>query len=256
MTLEAAVDARAPVDRPLDVLLRVKNLKKRFGGVTAVNDVSFDLVRNEILAVVGPNGAGKTTLFGLICGFIRRDAGEVWFDGRNVTGLPPHQIAKLGMVRSFQIVQVFPDLTVHETVATAAMLHLPLPAARLLADEILEDLDIADKRNDLAASLPIQSRKRLELAKCAATRPKLIILDEVMAGLTLSEADVPIAAIRKLRDRGITFLMVEHVMPVVMKLADRMLVLNFGELIMQGTPAQVMAHPEVQDAYLGAALDA
>lgn len=238
------------------MLLRVTNLKKHYGGVTAVNDVSFDLVRNEILAVVGPNGAGKTTLFGLICGFIGRDAGSVWFDGQDVTGMPPHRIAKLGMVRSFQIVQVFPDLTVHQTVATAAMLHLPLWAAHRLADEILEDLDLADKRNDLAASLPIQGRKRLELAKCVATSPKLIILDEVMAGLTLVEAEIPIAAIRKLRSRGITFLMVEHVMPVVMKLADRVLVLNFGELIMQGTPAEVMAHPDVQDAYLGAALDA
>ena len=256
MTLDEELGVRTHADETSDVLLKVRNLKKRYGGVTAVNDVSFDLVRNEILAVVGPNGAGKTTLFGLICGFIGPDAGDVRFDGRDVSGMPPHLIAKLGMVRSFQIVQVFPELTVHETVATAAMLHLPLPQARHLADEILEDLDLADKRNDLAASLPIQSRKRLELAKCVATSPKLIILDEVMAGLTLSEAEVPIAAIRKLRARGITFLMVEHVMPVVMQLADRILVLNFGEMIMQGTPAEVMAHPDVQDAYLGAALDA
>lgn len=255
MSLGGQGDARSADEAP-DVLLKVSNLTKRYGGVTAVNNVSFDLIRNEILAVVGPNGAGKTTLFGLICGFIGRDKGGVWFDGRDVTGLPPHAIAKLGMVRSFQIVQFFPDLTVHETVVAAAMLHLPLPAARVLADEILADLDLISKRNDLAVSLPMQSRKRLELAKCVATRPKLIILDEVMAGLTLSEAEVPIAAIRKLRARGITFLMVEHVMPVVMQLADRMLVLNFGELIMQGTPAQVMAHPDVQDAYLGAALDA
>jgi branched-chain amino acid transport system ATP-binding protein len=237
-------------------LLAVRHLTKRFGGVIAVNDVSFVLPRNEILAVVGPNGAGKTTLFGLICGFLRTDQGKVQFDGRDVTGLPPHVIAKLGMVRSFQIVQMFPDLTVHETVVAAAMLHHALPAARRLADEILEELDLAEKRKELASSLPIQSRKRLELAKCVATEPKLIILDEVMAGLTLVEAEVPIAAIRKLRDRGITFLMVEHVMPVVMRLADRMLVLNFGELIMQGTPQEVMSHPDVQDAYLGAALDA
>lgn len=253
MTLESEVESRGGAP---DALLKVRNLRKRYGGVTAVNDVSFDLARNEILAVVGPNGAGKTTLFGLICGFIDRDAGEIWFDGRDVAGLPPHRIAKLGMVRSFQIVQVFPDLTVHETVATAAMLHLSLPAARVLADEILEDLDLADKRDDLASSLPIQGRKRLELAKCVATRPKLIILDEVMAGLTLAEAEIPIAAIRKLRARGITFLMVEHVMPVVMQLADRVMVLNFGQMVMQGPPAEAMAHPDVQDAYLGAALDA
>lgn len=247
----------APTDagRP-GALLEVRHLTKRFGGVIAVNDVSFVLPRNEILAVVGPNGAGKTTLFGLICGFLRHDQGKVQFDGRDVTGLPPHVIAKLGMVRSFQIVQMFPDLTVHETVVAAAMLHHALPAARRLADEILEELDLAEKRKELASSLPIQSRKRLELAKCVATDPKLIILDEVMAGLTLAEAEVPIAVIRNLRDRGITFLMVEHVMPVVMRLADRMLVLNFGELIMQGTPQEVMSHPDVQDAYLGAALDA
>lgn len=239
-----------------DALLEVRHLTKRFGGVIAVSDVSFVLPRNEILAVVGPNGAGKTTLFGLICGFLRHDQGKVQFDGRDITGLPPHVIAKLGMVRSFQIVQMFPDLTVHETVVAAAMLHHALPAARCLADQILEELDLAEKRKELASSLPIQSRKRLELAKCVATEPKLIILDEVMAGLTLAEAEVPIAVIRKLRDRGITFLMVEHVMPVVMRLADRMLVLNFGELIMQGTPQEVMSHPDVQDAYLGAALDA
>lgn len=247
----APIDAKRP-----GALLEVRHLTKRFGGVIAVNDVSFVLPRNEILAVVGPNGAGKTTLFGLVCGFLRNDQGKVQFDGRDVTGLPPHVIAKLGMVRSFQIVQMFPDLTVHETVVAAAMLHHALPAARRLADEILEELDLAEKRKELASSLPIQSRKRLELAKCVATDPKLIILDEVMAGLTLVEAEVPIAAIRKLRDRGITFLMVEHVMPVVMRLADRMLVLNFGELIMQGTPEEVMSHPDVQDAYLGAALDA
>lgn len=256
MTVATDADLLPRFGQDADILLRVKGLKKYYGGVTAVDDVSFDLARNEILAVVGPNGAGKTTLFGLICGFIQRDAGDIRFDGQDVGRLPPHRIAKLGMVRSFQIVQVFPELTVHETVMTAAMLHLSLPAARQLADEILEDLDLIDKRDDLAGSLPIQGRKRLELAKCVATRPKLIILDEVMAGLTLAEAEIPIAAIRKLRSRGITFLMVEHVMPVVMKLADRMLVLNFGQLVIQGTPAEVMAHPEVQDAYLGAAVDA
>lgn len=239
-----------------DALLMVRNLTKHFGGVTAVNNVSFDVHRGEILAVVGPNGAGKTTLFGLICGFIAQDSGEVRFDGEDISNVAPHVIAKRGIVRSFQIVQIFPDLTVHETVVAAAMLHHPLPAARRLADELLEELDLAAKRNDLATSLPIQSRKRLELAKCVATQPRLIILDEVMAGLTLAEAEVPIAAIRKLRDRGITFLMVEHVMPVVLQLADRMLVLNFGEMIMEGTPQQVMAHPDVQEAYLGESLDA
>ena len=217
-TLSSSVRASPAADGRSDVLLTVRNLVKHFGGVTAVNDVSFDVRRGEILALVGPNGAGKTTLFGLICGFIEQDSGEVCFDGADISGLAPHVIAKRGMVRSFQIVQIFPDLTVHETVVAAAMLHHPLPAAHRLADELLEELDLAAKRNDLATSLPIQSRKRLELAKCVATQPRLIILDEVMAGLTLAEAEVPIAAIRKLRDRGITFLMVEHVMPVVLQL--------------------------------------
>lgn len=255
-TLSPSVRAPPAASGEGDALLTVKNLTKHFGGVTAVNDVSFDVRRGEILAVVGPNGAGKTTLFGLICGFIAQDSGEVRFDGEDISSLAPHVIAKRGMVRSFQIVQIFPDLTVHETVVAAGMLHHPLSAARRLADELLEELDLAAKRNDLATSLPIQSRKRLELAKCVATQPKLIILDEVMAGLTLAEAEVPISAIRKLRDRGITFLMVEHVMPVVLQLADRMLVLNFGEMIMEGTPQQVMAHPDVQEAYLGESLDA
>jgi branched-chain amino acid transport system ATP-binding protein len=160
------------------------------------------------------------------------------------------------MARSFQIVQVFADLTVRDTVITAALLHHSLKQARSRADEILAELGLYEQRNESSAALSIQGRKRLELAKCVATDPKLIILDEVMAGLTLAEAEVPVAAIRRLRDRGITFLLVEHVMPVVMQLADRILVLNFGQVLLQGSPSEVIAHPQVQEAYLGEVLDA
>lgn len=237
-------------------LLEVRGLTKRFDGLIAINDVSFDLRQGEILSIVGPNGAGKTTLFALLSGFLTRDTGTVVFDGEDISRLPSHAIARKGIARSFQIVEVFADMTVRDTVITAALLHHSLKQARLRADEILADLGLYEQRNESSASLSIQGRQRLELAKCVATDPKIILLDEVMAGLTLAEAELPVAAIRNLRDRGITFLLVEHVMPVVMQLADRILVLNFGQVLLQGLPAEVIADPLVQEAYLGGAFDA
>jgi branched-chain amino acid transport system ATP-binding protein len=241
---------------PPPTLLEVRHLTKRFGGLVAVNDVTFDVQQGEILGIVGPNGAGKTTLFDLLSGFVSRDTGNVVFAGEDISRFPPHVIATKGLARSFQIVQVFADLTVRDTVITAGLLHHPLKQARSRADDILAELGLHEQRNESSMALSIQGRKRLELAKCVATDPKLILLDEVMAGLTLAEAEVPVAAIRKLRDRGITFLLVEHVMPVVMQLADRILVLNFGEVLLQGPPSEVIAHPQVQEAYLGEVLDA
>jgi branched-chain amino acid transport system ATP-binding protein len=247
--------ARPPTEMA-PTLLEVRHLTKRFGGLIAVNDVSFDLKRGEILGIVGPNGAGKTTLFALLSGFCTRDAGHVVLAGEDISRLPAHVIAGKGLARSFQIVQMFADMTVRDTVITAALLRHPLKQARLHADEILSELGLYEQRNASSAALSIQGRKRLELAKCAATNPKVILLDEVMAGLTLAEAEIPVAGIRKLRDRGITFLLVEHVMPVVLQLADRILVLNFGQVLLQGSPSDVIADPRVQEAYLGAVLDA
>jgi branched-chain amino acid transport system ATP-binding protein len=232
-------------------LLEVRHLTKSFGGLIALNDVSFDVNRGEILSIVGPNGAGKTTLFAMLSGFFKRDVGSVVLAGEDISRLPAHAIARKGLARSFQIVQVFADMTVRDTVITAALLHHPLKEARLHADEVLSELGLYEQRNESSTALSIQGRKRLELAKCVATNPKVILLDEVMAGLTLAEAETPVAAIRNLRDRGITFLLVEHVMPVVMQLADRILVLNFGQVLLQGSPSEVIADPQVQEAYLG-----
>ncbi len=232
-------------------ILEVRGLTRRFGGLVAVDHVDFAVATGEILAVIGPNGAGKTTVFNLVSGFLRPDAGRVMFDGDDITGLPPHRIAARGLVRSFQIVDIFAGMTVLEAVTAAALLRLPLRRAVARAYELLERVGLAPSVDALPGKLSLQDRKLLELAKCLATSPKLILLDEVMAGLTLAEAEVPIAIVRALRQAGLTFVLVEHVMPIVMKLADRVVVLNFGEKVAEGTPAEIVRNPAVRDAYFG-----
>lgn len=237
-------------------ILEVRRVTKRFGGLVAVDDVSFAVAAGEILCVIGPNGAGKSTLFSVLSGFVRPEQGSVHFAGRDITGYPPHRIARMGLSRSFQIVQFFPDMTVEETVVTAALLRHPLSIAMRKADALLHMMGLHEQRGVSAAALPIQGKKRLELAKCVATEPKVILLDEVMAGLTLAEAEVPMRIIQRLRDEGMTFVLVEHVMPVVVKLADRIVVLNFGKLLVEGRPNDVMRDRTVQEAYLGGAVNA
>ncbi len=237
-------------------ILEVRRVTKRFGGLVAVDDVSFAVAAGEILCVIGPNGAGKSTLFSVLSGFVRPEQGSVHFAGRDITGYPPHRIARMGLSRSFQIVQFFPDMTVEETVVTAALLRHPLSIAMRKADALLHMMGLHEQRSVSAAALPIQGKKRLELAKCVATEPKVILLDEVMAGLTLAEAEVPMRIIERLRDEGMTFVLVEHVMPVVVKLADRIVVLNFGKLLVEGRPHDVMRNRTVQEAYLGGAVNA
>ena len=241
----------SPEERPGDLVLRVERLSKRFGGLVAVNDISFSVARCEVLGVIGPNGAGKTTLFGLISGFIRPTTGRVTFEGKATTGLPPHRIVQLGVTRSFQIVQVFADMSVLEAVTAAAILRNPLREAIRKAEGVLERIGLAHIRDEVPTSLSLQDKKLLELAKCLATEPRLILLDEVMAGLTLAEAQVPMRIIRELRGEGITFVMVEHVMPIVMSVADRLLVLNFGQKIADGSPAEIVADQAVREAYFG-----
>jgi branched-chain amino acid transport system ATP-binding protein len=232
-------------------ILRIQALSKQYGGLVAVQSTSFSVEQGQILGVIGPNGAGKTTLFGLISGFIRPTAGTVEFNGRPITGLPPHRIVELGLTRSFQIVQVFADMTVLEAVTAAALLRNPMRRALRKAEAVLERIGLSHIRDEVPTSLSLQDKKLLEVAKCLATEPKLILLDEVMAGLTLAEAQVPMRVIRELRAEGITFVMVEHVMPIVMSLADRLLVLNFGQKVADGTPAQIVADPAVREAYFG-----
>ncbi len=188
-------------------ILEVKGLTRRFGGLVAVNNLDFSVAQGEILAVIGPNGAGKSTAFGLVSGFLRPDAGRVSFDGRDITGLAPHRIVEQGLARSFQIVEIFADMTVVDAVTAAALLRLPLRKAVDRANEILVHVGLASKHDENPGNLSLQDRKLLELAKCLATDPKLILLDEVMAGLTLAEAEVPVGIIRELRAAGITFVL-------------------------------------------------
>ena len=232
-------------------ILEVDNVSKRFGGLKAVSDVSFSVEPAEILGIIGPNGAGKTTLFGLVSGFLPPSGGDVRFKGRSIVGLPPDRVARLGLSRSFQIVQVFAAMSVIDVVTTAALLRHPMREAIKRATAVLERVGLRDKAEETPASLSLQDKKLLELAKCLATEPEMILLDEVMAGLTLGEAQVPLAIIRDLRASGMTFVMVEHVMPVIMNTADRLVVLNFGEQVAAGTPDEIVADARVREAYFG-----
>jgi branched-chain amino acid transport system ATP-binding protein len=240
----------------LKPLLRVVGVTKRFGGLTAVDGVTFDVTPQEIVALIGPNGAGKTTLFSLISGFQAADEGSVAFEGRDVTGFAPARMARLGLARSFQIVQVFADLTVHEAVTAAALMRHSMADALKKADETLALVGLSERKSSVTPELSLQDRKLLEVAKCLATEPTLILLDEVMAGLTLSEAEVVLGVIRRLRSEGMTFVLVEHVMPIVMSIADRIVVMNFGQKIADGTPKEIIENQFVRDAYFGEDLHA
>ncbi len=234
-------------------MLALEGVSRSFGGLTAVAEVGFTLAQGSITALVGPNGAGKTTLFNLITGFLVPDRGRILFEGRDITGMPPERIAALGLVRTFQIVQPFARLTVRENIAVGA--HLRLASRRealAFADEIARRVGIARQLDQPAGTLTVAARKRLELARALATAPRLLLLDEVMAGLNPRELDEIAAVIRGIRAGGITLLLIEHVMRAVMSLSERVLVLNDGALIAEGRPAEIAADPRVITAYLGA----
>lgn len=237
-------------------LLSVQSVTKRFGGLTAVNAVSFDVAAGEILGIIGPNGAGKTTLFSLISGFLTPDEGDVLFDGQSIKGVPTHQQVDRGLVRSFQIVQTFADMSVLDVVTTAALAKLPMIEAIDFAADTIRRVGLGGKEHLTPAVLSLQDKKLLEVAKCVATKPRLILLDEVMAGLTLAETEAPLAVIRELNASGVTIVMVEHVMPVIMRTATRIAVINFGEKIAENTPAGIIEDKRVIDAYFGEHLDA
>ena len=237
-------------------LLEVEGITKRFGGLVAVNSVSFAVESGEILGIIGPNGAGKTTLFGLISGFIRPDAGSVRFDGARINGVSPERLVRRGLARSFQIVQTFADMSTLDVVTTAALVRHPLRDAVERAADVLSRVGLAGKERLTPASLSLQDKKLLEVAKCVATDARLVLLDEVMAGLTLAETEAPLAVIRELNAQGVTFLMVEHVMPVIMRAATRLVVINFGEKIAEGSPDAIVRDPNVIEAYFGEELDA
>ncbi len=232
--------------------LDVQSISKYFGGVRASDDVSFHVDKGEIVSIIGPNGAGKSTLFSCITGFHSVDKGRVFFKGQDITNQKPHTIAKLGVVRTFQIVQVISDMTVLENVMTGGFLrHSRVADVRSHAEEMLAFTGLTDKRNHNALELSISDKKRLEVSMSLAMKPELLMLDESMAGLTRVELREMISLIRKVRANGVTVLVVEHVMEAVMELSDRVIVLNTGRKIVEGPPKEVVANPEVIRAYLG-----
>jgi len=233
-------------------LLELKEVNKNFGGLKAVSQVSFELNGGEILGIIGPNGAGKTTLFNVITGFLKPDSGEVWFNGEKTVGLKPHQVCKKGMVRTFQLVKPFIELTVLENVVVAALNRAKtIKEAREKALRTIELVGLREKTNTLSSGLTLGHRKRLELARTLATEPKLLLLDEVMAGLTPTEVDELIRLLQEVNHRGVTILLIEHVMRGLMALSRRVVVLNYGQKIAEGVPGEVVKNRQVIEAYLG-----
>ena len=233
-------------------ILEVREITKKFGNLVANENVSFTIGEREIVSLIGPNGAGKTTLFNSISGFYPPTSGSVFFEGKDITGLPSYEVCRLGLTRTFQIVQTLKEMTVEENVMTGAFLHTrSTRAARASAGEILEMVGMSGKRDILGGSLTIVDKKRLEIARALATKPKLLMLDECMAGLNQTEIKDVMNLCLKLSENGLSLLIVEHIMEAIMPISDRIVVLNAGKKIAEGVPKEIADNDEVIKAYLG-----
>jgi branched-chain amino acid transport system ATP-binding protein len=238
----------------MTVLLSVQGVTKRFGGLQALTHVTFDLPEGQILGLIGPNGAGKTTLFNAINGIYPPEEGRIIFREKDVTTLKTYEHARMGMARTHQIVQPLNELTVQENVMVGACFgreHHNLSHAADIADEVLEFVELKIRSDQLAGSLNVAQKKRLEMARALAARPYLLLLDEVLAGLNPSEISNMVETVKKIRERGITIIMIEHVMKAVMNVSDRIIVLDYGQQIAEGTPEEITNNEKVIEAYLG-----
>ncbi len=238
----------------MSAILQLQGVTRQFGGLMALNNVSFDLRPGEIVGLIGPNGAGKTTLVNLVTAVYGLTRGKIFFDGRQIDGMKSHEISRLGVARTFQIVQPFPQMTVLENVAAGALFAAGarnLVEAKEKALEHLKLVGLADLAGSSASALTLANRKRLELAKSLAMKPKLLLLDEVNAGLNNVEINRALDLIRRLVERGITILLIEHLMKVVLAVCSRIIVLHHGQMIAEGIPSEVVRHPRVIEAYLG-----
>jgi branched-chain amino acid transport system ATP-binding protein len=233
-------------------ILWTESLTRKFGGLTAVGDVNLSVSSGELLGLIGPNGAGKTTLFNLLIGLTTPTSGEVYLEGKKISGLRPHQICRLGMVKTFQNVALFPEMSVLENVLTGGLLRASVEEATVLAKDSLAKVGMLEIANKKAADLTFPEKALVEMARALCTKPKVVLLDEVMAALNETEMDHILSLIKTLRDQeGITFIVIEHHMRAIMNLCERIVVLSFGQVIAEGTPLEIGANPEVISAYLG-----